>query len=891
MQFLKNRTNITLAVLSLMLLITTSAIFVVLPTTNAHTPPWTVTTYCYCSAGNPVIGVGQAELLVFWINALPPTASGAYGDRWTFTVDVTKPDGSNDTLGPFTSDPVGGSYTAYTPTQLGNYSVVAHMLEHKITGLPIAPANAGQSLDTVNDTYLGSTSEPVTFTAQQQPILAWQETPLPTDYWQVPVNNMNRNWYSLLGNWLGGAAQTNGPTTNFAYGEAPQSAHIMWTTPYWAGGTMDSRFGDVGYYSGESYEGYDITPIIIIDGNLYYNVQQPPREGWICRDLYTGQEKFFQNTSGPVLPGPAGSLGSGRADWSGSLFTGQLSMGQIYDYESPNQHGGFPYLWSTGIPTAATYPNGSAVPSTIWGMYDASTGNYICSIGNVTQTLKTPDGRTVTTGATGTQVYGQDGSILYYNIVNLGTTASPKDYLQTWNNTYAIWYPELSYGSNDYWRWRPLLNYTFDGSHGFSLNASIPTIQGSILTVREGKYVIGGTAGTYDANGNVAVSGNLWALNLAPGSEGTLLWNITFTPPVQTGNKTVSMNLVDPEDGVFVMSCSQTMQWYVYSLATGNLLWTSQPLNAYAYYGMSANILNGMLLSAPSYAGQIIAFNITTGNILWTYTAQQMGFESPYGGHYPISIFAISDGMIYTRSDEHSPTQPLWRGSDWRCVNATDGTEIWKLGHWGGGSISDGYLVGYNIYDNQIYCVGKGPSATTVSAPQTVSSLGSSVVITGTITDQSSGALAYAKTYGVNGVACVSDANQEAWMEYLYEQQAMPTNITGVPVTLTAIDPNGNLVHIGDIASDLHGNYGSTFTPQVPGTYQIIATFKGSNSYGSSSSTTYLAAGSTAATPAPTATPQTNLVSTTDLMTYMAVGVIAIIVAIAIVGILILRKR
>ena len=128
-------------------------------------------------------------------------------------------------------------------------------------------------------------------------------------------------------------------------------------------------------------------------------------------------------------------------------------------------------------------------------------------------------------------------------------------------------------------------------------------------------------------------------------------------------------------------------------------------------------------------------------------------------------------------------------------------------------------------------------------------------------------------------------------MEYLYEQQAMPTNITGVPVTLTAIDPNGNLVHIGDIASDLHGNYGSTFTPQVPGTYQIIATFKGSNSYGSSSSTTYLTAGSTAATPAPTATPQTNLVSTTDLMTYMAVGVIAIIVAIAIVGILILRKR
>ena len=46
-----------------------------------------------------------------------------------------------------------------------------------------------------------------------------------------------------------------------------------------------------------------------------------------------------------------------------------------------------------------------------------------------------------------------------------------------------------------------------------------------------------------------------------------------------------------------------------------------------------------------------------------------------------------------------------------------------------------------------------------------------------------------------------------------------------------------------------------------------------------------------AATPAPTTTPQSDIATTGTLMTTMAIGVIAIIIAIAIVGLLILRKR
>jgi hypothetical protein len=55
-------------------------------------------------------------------------------------------------------------------------------------------------------------------------------------------------------------------------------------------------------------------------------------------------------------------------------------------------------------------------------------------------------------------------------------------------------------------------------------------------------------------------------------------------------------------------------------------------------------------------------------------------------------------------------------------------------------AIADGYLINYDQMDNQIYCFGKGQTATTVTAPDTVLPLGSSVVLRGDVTGQSLGA-------------------------------------------------------------------------------------------------------------------------------------------------------
>ena len=297
---------------------------------------------------------------------------------------------------------------------------------------------------------------------------------------------------------------------------------------------------------------------------------------------------------------------------------------------------------------------------------------------------------------------------------------------------------------------------------------------------------------------------------------------------------------------------------------------------------MGQNTYYGKYLIATGYTGTLYCYNPLTGDLLWTYNATSVGRESPYGENYPLSITFVADGKVFLHSTEHSPTKPLWRGSYLRCINITDGTEMWKLLDFNmGAGIASGYIVTGNLYDNNIYCIGKGPSKLTVQAPMTGITAGNSAVISGTVTDQSPGA---------KGTPAIADGNMQAWMEYLYEQQAMPTNANGVPVTIDAVDPNGNFVNIGSVTSDASGNFGLEWTtPTVPGKYTIIATFAGSNSYGSSYAETYAVVSNAAPTVAPTAAP---VQSTADL--YFVPAIAGLFVFVAIIGvviILVLRKR
>jgi outer membrane protein assembly factor BamB len=859
----KNKSAIAIA---LFLMATIAVTLVALPIGNAAVNYYP--SFMFVSTSLRQVGVGQPVLLVYWTANIPPdigeqsgTISSPYGRAgWDgVTIIITNPDGINETIEMPRSDPVGGGWVSYTPDQVGEYSFQAFFPE------------TWKNTTTTQSLYSSAVSDQATFTVQEEPVPKWVETPLPNEYWIRPINSANREWYVLAGNWLAGAAQVEGSTMNFAYGTGPEGPHIMWTRQFWAGGIMDVRDGVTSYQTAH-YGGLRFAPPIILNGKIFYTEQATghTRQGYCCVDLYTGETLYRdENTT--------------------------LAFASIYDYESPNQHGGFPYLWNTqaGTPTRVElFPGFFITRYTTWEMLDGHTGTAITQIANVS--------------TSGTQVYGKDGSILYYNLVNYGNPSSPNYYLTVWNSS-AMTSMLLGETGTNAWQWRPDRLAVHDGNTAWSLNVTTsPAVKGSILAVREGEFVIGGTTTGYnDARG--VVQNTMWALSLQPGQEGTLLWDYSYTPPQAAAtipeigsSRGMRYESMSPEDGVFIFREQLTRKYWGFDLETGQQLWETEPETQMNFYGWSSaactHIYQGKFFSY-GYGGELTAYNITTGEILWKYIAENVGFESPYG-NYPIGISCIADGRLYLTSSEHSPSQPLWRGSYLRCINASNGDEIWKILFWGGAMspaeslvyIADVYLVGLNLYDNQLYCLGKGPSATTVTASPKVSMHGSSVLIEGAVIDTAAGTTQHEQAARFpNGVPAMSDEDQQVWMEYVYMHQPKPTDATGVEVIFETLDPNGNFYEIGRTTSDADGFYSYAFTPEVPGLYTIIASFEGSNSYyGSQAKTAINVEEAPQATP--TAPPPEPSMADIYFMP-MSIGIIIAIVAVGIVLVLMLRKR
>jgi hypothetical protein len=201
-------------------------------------------------------------------------------------------------------------------------------------------------------------------------------------------------------------------------------------------------------------------------------------------------------------------------------------------------------------------------------------------------------------------------------------------------------------------------------------------------------------------------------------------------------------------------------------------------------------------------------------------------------------------------------------------------------------------VTGYNSYDGQIYAYGQGPSKTTVSVPNPITAVGAKVMIEGRVTDVSAGASQQAVASNFpNGLPCVSDASMSQFMEAVYEQQPMPHNATGVPVSLSVLDSNNNYRTIGSTTTNALGDYSFAWTPDISGNYTVYATFAGSGAYYSSSASTGLYANAAASTPAPTATPLSGI-ATQSTVEYIGVAIIIVIIIIGVVlALLVTRKR
>jgi outer membrane protein assembly factor BamB len=881
MEIAKNKAKAILV--ALFLTLTIAITLVASPAANAHDPIWKISSFAYIAAQPDPVGVGQPVYVYMWVDTPLPNSAAANDIRRTnYKLTITKPDGKTETHDwPIIQDTTGVQYFSFTPEQVGTYT-----LKFDYAGQTYTWSGAYQ-----NDEFLADSASK-TITVQEEslpePIRSYA---LPTEYWTRPIEGQNTDWFSISSNWLNppfiriGDSGTQGAVsacdTQGGYGRfqpdglGPNSPHIMWTKSIADGGVVGggSLYDVEGktYYMGGSYN-VRFTEAIVMHGRLSY--QEPWGNAgsggdYVCVDLRTGEELW-------------------RIDVTGAGWVGKPVYGYLYSYDTMNQHG--------------IVPNGWLFTFNYARAYDPMTGRV--------------SDLNLTNVPTGTAVAGPQGEVLRYEWNSAGK------WLAQWNSSLVITTQTSgnipancpitpARPANQYWNGSTWVSNTVRTAQGYASvttpaydwNVTLSSLGPGAWTVN--RHIVSGnvlllTQGSFGSPREQGTGVNITAISLKPDSIGQIMWTKYY--PVAPNNETRKLMAIDADAGIFVFQDKESLRLTGFSLATGNQVWMVEPDDAAWDTMRSTSLAAYGNLYVSGFDGVLHCYDISNGTLLWTYgnggpgNSTYAGLETAWG-HYPIFVDVIADGKVYLGTTEHSPDSPFYKNAQYRCVDAYTGEELWTLMGWGTGMyvgqsdiVADGFFVFLNCYDMKIYCVGKGPSKTAVSIQNDVTTHGKKVLVQGSVIDIAAGTgQAEQAARFPNGVPAVSDASQGVWMEYVYMQKPKPTNVTGVQVIVSVLDPNGNCYEVGRATSDASGFFKLTFEPLVPGEYTVIASFAGSESYWPSQAETAIyVEEAPAATPEPTPTPA----SVADL--YLVPGIIAIIAAIAVVGlviILMLRKR
>ena len=618
-----------------------------------------------------------------------------------------------------------------------------------------------------------------------------------------------------------------------------------------------------GSETGDAYSGY-FQNSVILNGVLYYNKddEYAGSRGIVAVDLRTGEELWAINNT-------------------------QLSFGQVFYFNSFNYDGVYTYLWDTS--------GGSN-----WKAYDPFRGQWIY---------------TMTDMPSGTRVFGPSGEILIYQF------DFENNRLLCWNSTSAgQTAPGFAIDRTTAGSWG-----NFWGGnlvHGSTINASDPRCYSANVSIPAGlaPYSVGNLATTTKIYPDrvVVISFNqtdvrIWALNIAgldksSTSIGSTIFDKWWSAPSSWLDSSITVEYTgatsESENGVIALWTKEMRKHYAFSTETGNFLWETDSEIFLDAYGAGAIEHSWFFAYGKIYScgvgGILYCYDLETGDTLWTYELNDEYTEPVTGNYWWAWISVIADGKIYVGHTEHSAENPMPRGAPFICLNATTGDVVWRVNgmfrqtRWGGpGIMGDSIIATMDTYDQRIYAVGRGPTATTVSAPDNGVAFGTSVMIRGTVTDISSGTddTAIRKRFP-NGVSAVSDANQSEWMKYVYKQFEYAPHETwvGVPVTLYVVDSNMNTRMIGTATtSEENGAFAFAWTPDIAGTYYLYADFDGSKAYfGSHAETAFVV------DEAPTTTPmtQTSTESLADIYILpMSIGIIIAIIVATIVIVLMLRKR
>ena len=287
-------------------------------------------------------------------------------------------------------------------------------------------------------------------------------------------------------------------------------------------------------------------------------------------------------------------------------------------------------------------------------------------------------------------------------------------------------------------------------------------------------------------------------------------------------------------DGIIGVWSKELTTHYGFSVVDGSYQWATESENYLDFYGWGNAehtwyYAYGNLYSV-GIGGILYAYDLASGQTAWTYNLTDAYGEPVTGQNWWGWITLIADGKIYIGTCEHSAENPIPRGAPQACVNASDGSEIWRVNgmfrdtRWGGnGIIGDSIIATMDTYDQRIYAIGKGPTAMTIDVPGAGLASGQSVMIRGAVTDTSPGLSDYAATSRFpNGVPAVSDASMSDWMLYVWKQFEKPNHRNRCHSSHPVVDANGNYRTIGTTTSDANGQYAFAWTPDISGTYYVI---------------------------------------------------------------------
>jgi len=728
-------------------------------------------------------------------------------------IEVTGPDGNKETKGPFSTSPLGSQYILYTPDKTGEYKFQFSFPGETFAG---------------DVTFEASQSPVTTVTVQDDPVpSSYTDVPVPNDYWTRPINAQNRNWFSIGGNWL--MRNYNATYRSFGevlavnpYSQAAKAPHVMWTKELTLGGLVGGDYGAESYYTGQSYEP-KLTPPIILNGRLYYNIYPS--------SLFAGQGTGFT----------CADLRTGEILWTNMDYT--ITAAQILKLNSGNEAGAVALLWqveSAGLfgPPIATYR-----------VFNAFTGKHMLTFEN---------------GMPGTMYFGADGT-MFLNVLNVAG-----GWNALWNSTKAFEANGMFFGTEPGITMFEPAPGTYQWGTGIQWNVSVPVR--SITLPEDGQTYFVSTGFMSGIVGNVLVAsaGTVTDARLHAGYDlttGKELW-----VKDRTNDQADYIVFAAFGEGKYCAWDLANMRWVCYDAQTGEKQWTSDeavyPWGCFLPNSNGGTICNGVLYYG-AMDGYLHAVSMSDGKELWKKYAGDTT-ETAYGT-YPMGSGPIIAGdVVYIGIGEHSPTHPLYRGGK-LFAYTLQGDLLWEMnGYFSLAAIADGYLLAQNQYDNMIYCFGKGPSATTVSAPDVGVTTGSSFVISGTVKDMSA---------GQPGTAAIADRDMGKYMAYLKEQQTTTlSSLAGVPVKLTARAPDGNILNIGEVTSDASGYFMATWSTTTTGLYQITATFPGTDSYGSSFATTaFLAVAGSGGTNGSTQTAASN----TDMYIIISTVVIVIVIVLA----------